>query len=119
MAKSHVVQYFLEVEHQYLEMLDNLKDFQELAENNTISQEDYKQALAEVELLKANYERIGYIMFLLNQPKRKSKKLDKETLSWYDALKHASKEAILDENRDALCTLKELIRKGKLKNEKL
>ena len=33
MAKSHVVQYFLEVEHQYLEMLDNVKDFKELAKS--------------------------------------------------------------------------------------
>ena len=119
MAKSHVVQYFLEVEHQYLEMLDNVKDFKELAESNAITHEEYEQALAEIELLKANYERIGYIMFLLNKPQRKSKKLDDTTLSWYKALSHASKEAILDENRDALCTLKKLIKEGKVSNEKL
>lgn len=114
MAKSHVVQYFLEVENQYLEMADNLKEMQQLASENKISAEDYEQILKEVETIKANYERIGYIMFLLNKPKRKGKKLDAATLSWYDALSTASKEAIIDENRDALCTLKSLIKEGKI-----
>ena len=117
MAKSHVVQYFLEVENQYLEMSENLKELQELAAENKISADDYEQVLREVDLLRSNYERIGYIMFLLNKPQRKSKKIDKTTQSWYDALRTASKEAILDENKDALCTLKALIKEGKL-NEK-
>lgn len=117
MAKSHVVQYFLEVENQYLEMAENLKEMQQLASDNKVSAEDYEQVFREVETLKTNYERIAYIMFLLNKPQRKTKKLDSATLSWYDALKTASKEAIIDENRDALCTIKALINEGKL-NEK-
>ena len=114
MARSHVVQYFLEVENQYIEMAENLKEMQQLAAENKISADDYEQILREVEIIKSNYERIGYIMFLLNKPQRKGKKLDKTTLSWYEALKTSSKEAILDENRDALCTLKALIKEGKL-----
>lgn len=116
MAKRHVVQYFLEMEHQYLEMLDNIKDFKELVAEGKISQEDLNQALAEVERIKANYERIAYIMFELNKPNKKDKKIDRTTLSWYNTLKYASKEALLDENRDALCKIKELLREGKLKN---
>ena len=117
MAKSHVVQYYLEVENQYLEMAENLKEMQQLVAENKISADECDQVLKEVEVLKANYERIAYIMFLLNKPQRKGKKLDRTTLSWYEALKTSSKEAILDENRDALCTLKALIKEGKL-NEK-
>ena len=45
-------------------------------------------------------------MFLLNQPKRTSKKLDTDTLRWYNELKNHSKEAIIDENKDVLCTFK-------------
>ena len=114
MAKSHVVQYYLEVENQYLEMAENLKEMQELVAENKISAEDYEQVLREVEIIKSNYERIGYILFLLNKPNRKNKKLDATSLSWYAALKTASKEAIVDENRDALCTIKALIKEGKI-----
>ena len=115
MARRDVVSYYLEVENQYFEMLDNLKDFKEMADENVISQEDYLKAVEEVEVLKTNYERIGYIIFLLNKPNRKSKKPSSIELSWYKALKYDSKEAILDENRDVLCKLKELL---KLKKEK-
>ena len=73
--------------------------------------------ISEVEKAKENYTRIGYIMFLLNKPQRSSKKLTKEQQSWYDALSYASKEAILDESKDVLCKLKELIKEGKLSNE--
>ena len=114
MAKAHVVQYFLEVENQYLEMAENLKEMQQLAAENKVSADDYEQMIKEVETIKSNYERIGYIMFLLNKPNRKNKKIDSTTLSWYKALKSASKEAIIDENRDALCTLKSLLKKGDL-----
>lgn len=114
MAKSHVVQYFLEVENQYLEMAENLKEMQQLAAENKISAADYEQILREVDLLKSNYERIAYIMFLFNKPQRKGKKPGSSELKWYEALKTASKEAILDENRDALATIKQLIREGNL-----
>lgn len=98
-------------------MLDNLKEFKALAADNQISQEDYLSAAAEVEKLKENYERIAYIMFLLNQPNRKSKKPDSMSMKWYKALKYASKEAIIDENRDALCKIKDLLAISK-KSEK-
>jgi len=118
MARSHVVKYYLEVEYQYLEMLDTLKELKELLKEGKVSDETYIQEEANVSKLKENYERIAYIMFLLNQPQRKSKKLNSEALSWYKELKNHSKEAIIDENKDVLCTFKQLIREGKLKDEK-
>ena len=114
MAKIHVNQYFLEVQNQYLEMLDNLKDFKELAAEGKISEQEYFNMLNEIELLKSNYERIAYIIMLLNKPKSKKAKEDKTTLSWYTYLQGSSKEAILDENRDVLADMKKLIREGKL-----
>lgn len=117
MAKSHVIRYYLEVEYQYQEMLDTLKEVKELVKEGKISPEAFEQEAQSVERLKENYERISYIMFLLNQPKRKSKKLDRNTLSWYNELKNQSKEAIINENNDVLCTFKQLVKEGKLKNE--
>ena len=73
MAKRHVVQYYLEIENQYLEMLSNMKEFRDLLAENKISQEEFVSATKEIETIKANYERISYIMFLLNKPNRKDK----------------------------------------------
>ena len=117
MAKSHVIQYFLEVENEYLEIVENLAEFRELASSGLISNEELYQLVNEVEKIKENYTRIGYIMFLLNKPNRANKKLTVEEQSWYDSLSYASKEAIIDESRDVLCKLKELIKEGKLNNE--
>lgn len=117
MAKSHIIKYYLEVEYQYLEMLDTLKELKELVKEGKVDVEAYEQEAANVEKLKENYERISYIMFLLNQPRRTSKKLDTDTLRWYNELKNHSKEAIIDENKDVLCTFKQLVKEGKMKNE--
>jgi hypothetical protein len=117
MAKSHLIKYYLEVEYQYLEMLDTLKELKELVAEGKVSPERYAQEEENVNKLKDNYERISYIMFLLKQPQRKGKKLDADTLSWYNELKHHSKQAILDENRDVLCTFKKLVKEGKIKHE--
>lgn len=111
MAKSHVIQYFLEVENQYLEMLENLKEFQSMLNTNQISEDDYNEAKKEVEKLRTNYERIGYIIFLLNKPRKKSAKLTKEEQSWYNILKTSSKEAIVKECNDALVTFKKVMKK--------
>ena len=113
MAKKHVISYFLEQQSLYFEMLDNLKEFESLAKEGKISQEDYDQMLREVELCKANYERIAYIIMLLNKPNKKDKEEADINRAWYSQLTGASKEAILDESKDVLVDLKELIKKGK------
>lgn len=117
MAKRHVNLYFLEQQALYLEMLDNLKEFEQLAKEGKISQEDYDQMLREVELNKTNYERLAYIIMLLNKPNRKDKEEADMNASWYEQLEGASKEVILDESRDVLSDLKALIKKGKESNE--
>lgn len=117
MSKAHVNLYFLEIQNQYFEMLENLKEFKELAEQGKISQDEYNNMIAEVELLKSNYERISYIIMLLNKPQKKSKEENDINIAWYNSLKGASKEAILDESKDVLVDLKALIKKGKESNE--
>lgn len=113
MAKRDVNNYFLEVQNQYLEMLANMQDFKDAYKEGSISQEEYESALHDIELLKSNYERIAYIILLLNKPNRKDKKLSTTELSWYNYLSGASKEAIMDENRDVLADLKVLIKRNK------
>lgn len=117
MARKHVVSYFLEIENQYNEMLQLIPVYKELLQEGKISPEDYENNINYIERLKENYERIGYIIMLLNRPNRKDKQEDAVAKSWYDALKFSSKEAIMDENRDCLSHLKETIRKAQEENE--
>ena len=111
MSKRHVNLYYLQCENDYTEMLENLKDFKDLLNENKITQEEYVDYVRQLELVKSNYERIAYIMFELNKPNRKNKEEDDIAKSWYKALKFSSKEAILNENKDVLSHIKELIKK--------
>ena len=112
MAKRHVVQYFLELENEYVEMQDTLKELQQLAHDGKLEESAYLETKKEVELIKTNYERVAYILFLLNKPNRKDKDEDKIAQSWYDYLKTSSKEAIVDETKDALKHIKEIIKEA-------
>jgi len=118
MALRHVKQYFLEIEDQYFDMLDNLEELKKLLSEGKIADEDYNTILADVQKIKDNYERVAYIMFLWAKPNKRGKKEVDISASWYKALKFSSKEAILDENGDVLSHIKKLIKEGALNNEK-
>lgn len=83
MARKHVDEYYNKVCDQYVEMLDTLKDMQEAYELGKISQEQIENLKATIEPLKTNYERISWIMYLLNTPQRdkKAKKWEKQNKS--------------------------------------
>lgn len=117
MSKKHVNQYFCEIEDQYNEMVKLIPVYKEMAQEGVLSPEEYQNNLNYIERLKENYERIAYIILLLNKPNRKDAREDAVTKSWYEALKFSSKESIMDENRDCLSHLKETIRKAKEENE--
>lgn len=117
MAKRHVNLYFLQQQALYFEMLENLTEFKELAAQGKVSQEEYDQMVREVDLVRTNYERLAFIMLLLNKPNRKSKEDHDMNKSWYASLSGSSSEVILDESRDVLADLKKLIAKGKSDNE--
>lgn len=113
MSKIDVNLYFLEIQNEYFEMLDNLKEFKELASEGKVSQEEYDQMLRQVDLVRSNYERIAYIIMLLNKPRKKEKAEYDIYKKWYNELQGASKQAVLDENADVLHDLKEFIKRGK------
>ena len=112
MAKRHVIRYFLEVENTYVETMEVLKELQELANQGKVEESTYLNVEKDLEVIKTNYERLAYIIFLLNKPNRVKKNdyEEKVNKSWYDSLKFASKEAIMDESRDALAHFKEIVK---------
>lgn len=111
MAKVDVNAYFLQVQEQYIKMRRIIDDFNEELKEKRVTQEHYDKVKRQYELIENNYERLAYFMMLLNQPKKKKgKERDaREHRKLYDRLKCASKEAILDENKNALIELKQLV----------
>ena len=116
MAKRHVTQYYLQMESQYFEMVENLRDLNEDVQKGIVSPEEYQMLQQEVEKLRENYERISYIMLLLNKPNRKTNEDADMNKKWYQYLKGSSKEALIDENKDALANLKQYLKNKKESN---
>lgn len=109
MAVRDVKEYYDKVCDQYVEMLDNLKEMQEAYELGNISQEQFENLKKIIEPLKSNYERISWIMYLLNIPQRKKKikKWKKQNdVAMTKCEKENSIEATLDENSKALSQMK-------------
>lgn len=119
MAKKHLIAYYLEQQAVYLEMLKDIQDVDKDHKDGLIDDERYQQLMdalsPDIEAAKANYERISYIMLLLNKPARdsKGKKYEEENKEWYDHLSGASREALLDESKDALIDFKRIVKENK------
>ena len=73
MSAKDVIKYYEQVCEQMKELEDNIKDFEDAASKNIFSPERVEEYKNSVAKFKANYERISYIVFLLNQPVKKSK----------------------------------------------
>ena len=73
MSVKAVKKYYDQICDQYKEMMDNIRELEADAENNLVEPERIERLKEQVAPIKENYERISYIMFLLNQPTRKSK----------------------------------------------
>lgn len=110
MSVKNVKMYFLEVENQYMEMLDLLKEVDPLVTSGEMSEDAYHNVVKEVEKLRENYERLAYIMFLLGIRNKHNDEEKEKDKYWYQALKTSSKEFILNENKDVLSHIKKLIK---------
>jgi len=116
MARKDVVDYFLQQQQVMTEAEKTAKEFDLLFKQGKITKAQLDEANSELDIVKANYTRIAYIMFLLNKPKRKEKQIKEEKVNqkWYDYLQGSSKEAILDESKDALADFKKLVEEARI-----
>ena len=109
MSKKAVDKYYKEITDQYHEMLDDIKDIEKEVADNMAPPELLENLRTQIIPIKQNWERWTYMMFLLNQPERKSKiarykQANKNLISNLD--KTNSIEATLEENRKALQEIK-------------
>lgn len=115
MSKRHVIDYYLQVQDLYFEMLDDVKDFDEALKGGFITQEQVEQSQMMLARVKDNYDRLSYIVVLLNQPNRKTKlkKHLTQNKKVYNYLRDVSQENSLSEMNDDLKKFKEFIKKEK------
>lgn len=73
MALKDIRKYYEQVCAQYKEMIENIKDLEKEAAEGLVEPERIDRLAEQIAPLKNNYERWTYMMFLLNQPARKSK----------------------------------------------
>lgn len=106
MAVKDVKEYYYKMVSQYLEMKNDLADFEQALKDGFITEEQMQEALNEVAALQTNYDRLTYIMYLLELPQRKSKKIkhNKANKKLVEAFKDRSADidAVLLENKSAL-----------------
>ena len=74
MAIKDVKIYYYNMLGQYLEMKDDLKDFEQALKDGHITEDKLADVTKDVEDLQNNYARLSFIMYLLELPSRKNKK---------------------------------------------
>ena len=81
MSKKDVDRYYNVITEQYNEMVKDIQDFEEEVKNGLVEPERVERLKEQIEPIKQNWERWTYMMFLLNQPQRKSKKQKYSTIN--------------------------------------
>jgi hypothetical protein len=104
MSVKEVKRYYSQICDQYQEMINDIKDLEKEAEQGLIEPERIERLKEQIAPIKQNYERWSYMMFLLNEPKRKSKKANyirrsKKLIENLDP--ENSLESVLAENEEA------------------
>jgi len=119
MSKRDVNNIYLQQQMLYFGMLENAKEFDRMYKAGEISKERFEQAQREVERVKDNYMQISYFMLELQKPFKKRERQEWERINkvLYDSLEGYSKEALLDESKDALADFRKLIEESKKESE--
>lgn len=105
MAVKDVKRYYDIICEQYQEMVDNIKELEREAEKGLIEPERVDRLKEQVAPLKTNYERWSYMIFLLNQPSRKTKKprYAKQNKKLLNAIsQNNTADSVIDENVETL-----------------
>lgn len=71
MSKRDVENYFNEINTQYKDFIEELKDFEDLCSKKLVAPEIVQNAKKQFLVVKDNWERLNYIMYLLNKPVKK------------------------------------------------
>ena len=81
MAVRDVKEYYYKLLVQSAEMKADLEDFEKALKAGYITEDKLDEVKEQVNIIQANFERVGYIMYLLELPNRTSKQAKKIKIS--------------------------------------
>ena len=106
MAVKDVKEYYFKLIAQKAELEADLADFEEALKNGFITEEQMQAAKDELIPYQINLDRLTYIMYLLELPNRKAKKVKfaKQNKKILDELgkRNADEQSVISENKSAL-----------------
>ena len=109
MSVRHVKEYYEQVAEQYQDMLNEIKDFEDLAMREMFDPDRLEQIKESIQPMLRNYETLSYIMYLLNKPNRdnKAKKYEKQYAKQVSKLDPSTtKDGVIATNNSVLNNLK-------------
>lgn len=107
MSKKHVEQYYEEICNQYHEFILELKDFEDLCNKGMVAPEVIEMAKKTIAPLKDNWRKLGYVMYLLNMPNKKSKQDGYKNRTKLNSEWITDKE-VFEQNNDCINNLNKL-----------
>ena len=108
MSVKDVKNYYDEVCNQYHDFLTELRDFEDLCSKGMVAPETIEMAKKAIEPLKDNWQKLNYIMFLLNKPNKKAK-LDRFKNQSKNLLKNSITDSeVYKQNEQAISNLIDL-----------
>ena len=111
MAVKHIKEYYEQVCNQYIQMNEELRDFQKEVEEGLVEPERIENLKAIIEPLKNNYMTISWIMYLLNKPQRdsKEKSYERRNKKFIESIdKKFNKDSILKQNEEVIKSVGEV-----------
>ena len=106
MAVKDVKEYYFKLIAQKAELEADLADFEEALKNGFITEDQMQAAKDELIPYQINLDRLTYIMYLLELPNRKAKKVKfaKQNKKILDELekRNADEQSVISENKSAL-----------------
>lgn len=109
MAIKHIKEYYRQICNQYMQMLAEIKDFEEEAKQGLMEPERLDAIKEDIRPMKDNYERWSYMMYLLNQParKEKQKKFERQNKTLLKNIENKNKiNSVIDENNAVIDKIK-------------
>ena len=108
MSVKHVKKYYEEVCSQYHEFIEELKDFQNLCNEGMVEPEVIEQAKQAIEPLKDNWQKLNYIIYLLNKPNKKTKHNKYDKCSKELIENSITDTQVYQQNKDSISNLQSL-----------
>ena len=111
MSVKHVRDYYEQVTQQYQDMIESIKDFEDMAMEKIIEPERLEILKESIQPLLRNYELLSYIMYLLYKPNRgrKKKKYEQQYAKQIRKIPFEStKEGVIETNNEVIKNLKNM-----------